>query len=134
MTTHDIGNIGMLALLLWRECRGESSLVKLIVAYSVVERVKIGGWWGHNFLDVISHPLQYSSFTAPSDPQLRKWPNDDTVWLDCLTAAQQAYTGSVANPLPGATHYHDISIDDPQWAKSAQFLGQRGRLKFYKAA
>ncbi len=42
-----------LALLVWREARGETFEAQLAVAHSVMDRVKHPGWWGTDLLSVI---------------------------------------------------------------------------------
>ncbi len=128
------GQIGLLGLLLYREARGAGSLARLAIAFTVTERTKHGGWWGTDLASVIRHPLQYSSLTAPHDPQLSVYPASDNefVWLDCLTCAMQALNGSVANPVPEADSYYDDSIAPPEWATDANLIRKIGRLNFHK--
>lgn len=129
-------DITFLALCLWREARGEVlPLARIAVAWVVMTRVKLGGWWGADVMSVLFHPEQFSSLTAEKDPQLATWPRSgDLVWEECLTIAEQVYFGGTANPVIGATHYYDVSIPAPAWAETGQFLKQIGRLRFYHAA
>lgn len=125
-------DIAFLALLLWREARGESKECKTGVAYSVLNRT-ISPSWGDTVMSVGFQHLQYSSLTYKGDPQLTTWPKDnDPSWRQCLEIAQDVLEGDVSNPIDGADSYHDISISAPSWAGQEKFVRQIGRIKFYK--
>jgi spore germination cell wall hydrolase CwlJ-like protein len=122
----------LLALTIWREARGEPMQCKLAVAYSVMNRVQRPSWWGRSLADVLGKKWQYSSLTAPGDPNLIKYPvRGDASFRECLEAADLAITQVAYNPAPGADSYHDISIDPPPWALKARFVVQLGRIRFY---
>lgn len=127
-----MADVVMLALVVWREARGENGTAKLAVAQSVLNRVKRPSWWGDSVLSVVRKKWQYSSMTDPKDVQLTTWPNPtDYSWLECLQTAYDAIGGSVPNPAPGADSYFDISIPPPKWATPDTFVTQIGRLRFY---
>jgi len=128
------------ALCIWRECRGELDTTKVAQAWSVRNRVKNPGWWGHDWVGVVLMPYQYSSFNH-NDPNATKLPTEgDPSWQDCLQIASQVFAEppSVPDPTHGATSYFDMSLDTdpPKWAmdgsnvKTVDF----GRLHFYKLA
>ena len=122
----------LLALLIWREARGESVEAKLAVAYSVLNRVARPSWWGDNLDTVIGKRWQYSSLTATGDPQLILFPRcSDPSWQESLAVARAARGGSEPNPVPGADSYYDDSITAPAWATVAAFRGKLGTLNFY---
>lgn len=122
----------LLALVLWREARGEPFQAKLAVAYSIMNRVTHPAWWGTTLSEVIAKKWQYSSMTAPSDPNLVKWPlRGDRWFMECLHAAELAQENPQANPVPGADSYHDTSIPSPNWADPQRLVGQIGHLVFY---
>ena len=125
-------DLTILALTVWREARGENYQARLGVAMSVLNRVERPKWWGKNVWDVCTKKWQYSSLTAPGDPQLVLWPTGtDKSWLECVEITREALAGKFQHPFPGADSYHDISISSLNWAKQARFCGQSGRLKFY---
>src|SRR3990172_8445425 len=93
----------MLALVGWREARGEVLPVRIAVMYSVLNRVERPAWWGRSVLEVVGKLWQYSALTAPGDPNVLEY--------------------RVANPMPGADSYHDVSIPQPGWAGAARFWG-----------
>ena len=128
---HTAARITMLALVVWREARGESPEGQLAVAYSIMRRTEVGGWWGTNIFDVVRKQWQYSSMTDPHDRQLTLWPREDAVWFRCLDAATKACFGATPNPAPGADSYFDDSIPPPAWAKPQFLVCKVGRLSFY---
>jgi cell wall hydrolase len=102
------------------------------VAYSILARVAHRSWWGRTILQVIGKRWQYSSMTAPDDPNLTKWPDDDDAsWQESLLAANAAYNAIRANPAPEADSYFDVSIAAPAWAKPEMFVNQIGHIRFY---
>uniref|UniRef100_A0A6M3KEV7 Putative cell wall hydrolase n=1 Tax=viral metagenome TaxID=1070528 RepID=A0A6M3KEV7_9ZZZZ len=121
-----------LALVVWREARGESDEGKAGVIHCVLNRVDNPKWWGRNVCQVIFKKWQFSSMTDPKDPQLTNWPDPESEsWQKCFRLAECAIFGTLENPVPEADSYHDISIPDPAWAPSSKFIGQIGRIKFY---
>lgn len=127
----------LLALCVWREARGEVYSGKLGVAWSVRNRVMTPGktWWGDDWEEVILKPWQYSAFN-PGDPNAVKFPGDpkkDPAWLECMQAAEDAYSGISADPTGGATHYYAVGTPQPAWAITAQFKAQLGNQLFYRA-
>jgi len=125
-------DVVFLALVVWREARGESIECQTAVAYSIMNRVERPSWWGKNICDVLFKKWQYSSMTAPTDPQLAKWPKTEEVsWQQCFEISKEVLSGYTENPVPGADSYFDISIPDPVWATPDKFVAQIGRIKFY---
>lgn len=128
----------LLALCIWREARGEIIPGKFAVAWSIRNRALNPDRWGSGWAGVILKPLQYSSFNA-HDPNAGKWPDaSDTSWMACLQAAQAAYAGEGEDPVLGATHYFDRSLDGalPAWATSPAMVHvvNIGNLRFYRKA
>ena len=121
-----------LALVIWREARGESYEGKAAVASSIMNRVARPSWWGNDVLSVVFKKWQYSSMTDPKDIQLTTWPQKHAPdWVECLQAASNAVDGILKNPVPGADGYYDISIPPPKWATTETFVKQIGRLRFH---
>lgn len=121
-----------LALVLWREARGEPYPVRVGVACSMMNRVARPSWWGNSVTEVLFKRWQYSSMTDPKDPQLTTWPRGtEQSWQECLQIAHLAVEGQLQNPVPGADSYFDISIPAPKWATDDLFVAQLGRIRFY---
>jgi N-acetylmuramoyl-L-alanine amidase len=126
-----INDIFYLALVTWREARGEGIEGMTAVTYSIMNRVKNPKWWGTDVTSVVTKKWQYSSMTDPNDKQLTKWPGLDPWWSAALQVAADVYDAKVPNPVPGADSYFDISIPNPKWATDDKFVKQVGRIKFY---
>ncbi len=125
-------SIVFLALTAWREASGEPALARAAVICSILNRVDRPKWWGRSVLSVVVKKWQYSAMTAPGDPNLVRWPaDDDPTWRESLALAEQAIEGHLPNPVPGADSYFDVSIAAPAWTRSARFVRQIARLKFY---
>lgn len=132
MTPQQSADLAFMALVLWREARGESLLAKVAVACSVMNRVWKPCWWGTDVASVLFKKWQYSSVTDPHDPQLTTWPRTaDQSWQECLTVADGVLAGRMLNPVKGADSYHDTSISPPKWATPESFVAQIGNLLFY---
>lgn len=134
MDAREAAELAQLALVLWREARGEPREAKAAVAWSIITRADGGGWWwGHDVLTVIAKPYQYSSMTHPQDGQLTRWPTfEDASYRECLDVAEKVLNDSEPNPIPGADSYYDISISAPSWATENTHRGDIGRLRFYQ--
>jgi spore germination cell wall hydrolase CwlJ-like protein len=126
-----INDIFFLALVTWREARGEGVACMTAVACSIMNRVNNPKWWGTDVTSVVTKKWQYSSMTDPKDRQLTTWPGLDPWWEQALTIAQTVYDAKVENPVQGADSYYDISIPPPKWADDTKFVKQVGRIKFY---
>jgi spore germination cell wall hydrolase CwlJ-like protein len=124
----------LLALCVYRESRGEGYLAQAGVAFVVLNRVKVQGWWGKTISEVIGWPYQFSSMGSPGDRQLMNWPAiADLSWKRTLEVVEDVLNGA-PDPTRGATHFYDDSIAQPEWAKTGEFKVRLGRLNFYKAA
>jgi len=124
-----------LALVAWREARGESAAARLGVMFTVLNRVAKPGWWGRDVMGVIFQRFQYSSMTDGGDPNLVQWPaSGDAIWQECLEHATMALAGTAPNPVQQADSYFDDSIVKPGWAANATFVVTLGRLNFYQVA
>jgi N-acetylmuramoyl-L-alanine amidase len=126
-----ISDIFYLALVTWREARGEGTECMTAVAHSIMNRVNNPKWWGKDVTSVVTKKWQYSSMTDPKDRQLTTWPGLDPWWSMALVIAAGVYDGTIKNPAPGADSYFDISIPNPIWATADKFVTQIGRIKFY---
>jgi spore germination cell wall hydrolase CwlJ-like protein len=121
-----------LALVVWRESRGEAHIGKVAVACSILNRVARPSWWGNTVLSVVTKKWQYSSMTDPRDRQLTTYPTDaDPTWMECMQVARDTIAGTVTNPVPTADSYYDISISPPNWATPETFVAAVGRLRFH---
>ena len=125
--------ITMIALAIYREARGEPDEGQIAVAYSIVNRAKDPlKRWPSNPIEVITQPWQYSSFTAPGDSQLVKFPKLIEA-KEYLRKAYRVYHGLVPDPTKGANHYHgDYMSPFPKWADARKKTTHIGQHIFYK--
>lgn len=137
LTTWNSYEMVLLAILVYREARGESHEAKIAVAHTVMNRVANPAWWGRDVVGVITKRWQYSSLTDPKDRQLTVWPQrHDRAFEECLTVASLVLTKVYNSPLKGIDSYYDDSLQGdarPKWAKDhpERFVGKIGRLNFY---
>ena len=105
----------VLALVIWREARGESYAGKVAVASVIRNRVnatRLPDQWD----DVIERKWQFSSMTAPGDAMLVQWPHDgDQSWLDSMNVAEGVFDGTIADNTDGSTLYANLSVCHPNW-------------------
>jgi spore germination cell wall hydrolase CwlJ-like protein len=127
-----------LALTAWKEARGGGEKEMAAVATSILNRVNKPCWWGRDIHSVVWKKWQYSSMTAPNDPQLSLQPKDtDPSWIMAKQVAANIYSGNRVVEIGNADSYYDISLDKPPnkppvWATPQNFVTQIGRLKFYE--
>jgi len=131
----------LLALTIWREARGSSTLAQVAVGYSIMNRVERPSWWGKTLDEVLGKKWQYSSLAAPGDPQLILWPrSEDPSWQEALAVARAVLAKTEPNPVPGADSYYDSSLDEvgkpPKWAATTTHIGDiaspgQNTLRFY---
>jgi N-acetylmuramoyl-L-alanine amidase len=124
--------LSLLALVMWREARGEGIKAMTAVGCSIRNRVQRPSWWGKDYIGVITKKWQYSSMAAPGDPQLILYPQStDATFEQALQAAQWVMDGTVVTNAPGADSYYDDSIPAPKWATPETFVAKIGRLNFH---
>ncbi len=138
-TLEQVYEVFLLALVIWREARGEILAAKYGVAWVVMNRTKHPGWWGGpSTVSVILKPFQFSSFNH-NDPNATRWPSPlDTSWEASLQIAADMYAGQGQDPTSGAVYYFDRSLDNnpPVWAidGSTVHTADIGNLHFYARA
>ncbi len=127
-----IQDVFMLALVIWREARGEPREGQIAVGYSIMNRVARPAWWGDSVLAVCTKKWQYSSMTDPNDRQLAKWPSEaDQQWQQAMSIARGVYDKELPNPAPGADSYFADTILPPKWAAPEKFVVKIGHHEFY---
>lgn len=128
----------LLALCVWREASGEPVEAKQAIAWSIKNRVLHPSWYGKDWADVVTKPVQYTSMVPPKgmlDPNLLRYPQPaDPSWADTLKVASDVMDGVIPDPTGGATFYFDKSMDakPPAWAKLYTHTADIGTIHFYK--
>jgi cell wall hydrolase len=104
----------IIALCEWKEGSDQPAEARNGIGWVVYNRVKMQTWWGRTPLNVVVQPWQFSSFTAPSDPNLTRWPRSgDVAWQECLASAKGIYDGAIPDPTDGAVYYYSKPLTSP---------------------
>lgn len=122
----------VLALCLWREARGQGQAGMTAVGCVVRNRVQ-----RHNssFYTECTKKWQFSSISAPGDPQLGLWPAaSDLIWGAAQILASNLIDGHVDDITNGATLYYDDSIAFPaSWNRNKVVpLGMIGKFHMFR--
>lgn len=118
---------------LWGEARGEGQTGMQAVANVIMNRVRIGGWWGATPVNVCRKPWQFSCWN-PTDPnavKLRQVDQTDANFRAALNIAARAVAGDLPDITGGATHYHAPGVN-PAWANGAILTKVIGNHRFYR--
>lgn len=128
MNAQELQRLYSLALVTWREARGEPILGKLLVAQTVENRVR-DRRWPDTYTSVITQPWQFSAFNK-NDPNALKYPDDgDPVWEDCVVVARAVI--DAPSKFTTANHYHATSVS-PNWADQSKIVNRAGNHVFYE--
>lgn len=126
-------NLGIWALTVWREARGESYNAKLAIAHVIRNRMRDQAKrWPRTPSGVCLQRLQFSCFNA-DDPNVALYPkDDDPVFLECCRAVEEAEAGGF-DASRGANHYHHLPAgQEPKWADKNKLTVVIGKGKFYR--
>jgi len=97
----------VMALTLWREARGASHAARIGIASVIRNRTTPR----KDVVAVCTQPWQFSSMTAPGDPNLIHWPaTGDPQMQDCLSIAAQTLG---PDTTAGATFYFTAPLTEP---------------------
>jgi len=122
----------ILALVLWREARGEGHNGMRAVAHVIKNRVDathLPDQWE----DIIEKKWQFSSLTAPGDATLVTWPKQpDLSFEDAMQIATAVIMGTDSDLTLGSTHYANLAICDPAWAHTMTPTVVIGHHSFFK--
>ena len=118
------------ALTMWREARGEGQDGMRAVGHVIDNRAKLHGL---SWAQVVYQRLQFSSMTAPGDPQLTTVPIvPDPQFNDAYAIADAIMAGNDEDNTDGAISYYATSIPAPYWAASMVQTVQIGKQIFFK--
>lgn len=123
--TYDDNDVQSLALVAWKEARGEHSACAAqgldpnagmqAVMNICVNRVGTPGF-AHTIHDVIYGKNQFTSMSVPSDPEFNLQPPDgDQQYSWCLTMAPSILEGSAADITSGAHYYANLKYASSGW-------------------
>lgn len=99
----------LLALVMWREARGEGPDGMRAVGHVILNRTHA---WGQTLYQAIIGRNQFSSITVLGDSQTVLWPlpNDPVFAL-----AAEVYNGTSPDPTGGALYYANESAITSEW-------------------
>jgi N-acetylmuramoyl-L-alanine amidase len=129
----------LLKLCVWREMRSVPAAWSA-VAWTVINRARARTsdgrfmWWGGSIITVITHPYQYSSMTAPGNPELKYWPTDgDAAYHAISIVVDNVLAGKEPDPTGGAVLYFSEPLTEPpqQWGAVTETFAVRG-VHFYR--
>jgi len=126
-------DVDVLARTLWGEARGEGWDGMQAVANVVINRVRIGGWYGAGVQGVCLKRWQFTCWEpAPLGNRERMLSVDtgNAAFAMALEIAALAVAGQLPDITGGATHYHNATVS-PKWASSAQVSAVVGNHTFY---
>lgn len=128
--TSDLSDLEVVAKTLDGEAGNQGEQGQRAVANVVMRRAALG-WQGERTpRGVCLHPEQFSCWLGGHDTD-RIMASDNP---SCVTIAQLALAGSLADITDGATHYYDTSISPPYWAENEIPCAKIGDLVFYNLA
>jgi len=111
--------LDVLARTIYGESRSEPIDSRAAVACVIINRAKIGGWWGETIADVCRFPWQFSCWNL-GDPNLEKLKSVTSaqpVFLECWVIAELAMAGCLKDHTGGATHYMTAARREEGWPK-----------------
>lgn len=130
-----LSEAGLLARVIWGECRGKSAEEARAIAHVVMNRAAKPCWWGHDVKSVCLAKAQFSCLN-PGDPNLPKILAGnfrDGSWATCIAEAAAAVAGESRDPTNGATSYHATAMRHyPSWAKAMTVTATIGSHVFYR--
>lgn len=105
----------LLALVIWREARGEGEDGMRAVAHVIRNRVEK---WGKSWNKIITGNAQFSSMTIRGDTQTVKWPADgDPQFESASKIASAVYSGQDDDLTHGALYYANLETETSEWFK-----------------
>lgn len=127
--------IDYMARTAWGEARGEGSKGMQAVINVIMNRVKIGGWWGATPKEVCTKKSQFSVWNK-SDPNYQKMldvDDSDKNFVVAKNLATLAYAGNLPDITNGATNYLALgSLSSvPSWTNKLKQVASVGNHTFY---
>jgi N-acetylmuramoyl-L-alanine amidase len=106
-----------LALMMWKENRAGGIAGMQSCGNVAINRTAARGM---SVYAVVYQPMQFSSMSAPHDPQLLIQPaEDDPEWEQAQSLAVKAATGNLPDITGGALSYYALSMVQPPWWASS---------------
>ena len=125
----------ILAQTIWGENRGGGYLGMQSVCNAIMNRVKIGGWWGSTVMGVCLKPYQFSCWlrSDPNFPKLESITMTDADFVMAVNIAKEAIASTLEDVTGGADSYYSLSMaTPPDWSATAKYTVTVAGQKFYK--
>lgn len=108
-------DLKLLALVMWREARGEATDGLRAVAHVIRNRVLA---WHQSWQQIIMAKNQFSSMSATGDPQLNLYPNyQSPAYAQIARIAERIYDGTDEDLTHGALYYWNPRTATSKWFK-----------------
>jgi spore germination cell wall hydrolase CwlJ-like protein len=105
--------VNLLALVTWREARGEGPDGMRAVAHVIKNRALA---WKKDIVQIITDRLQFSSMTTPGDSQLIAWPQENDQRFEmALQIAEKVFDGEDVDNTGGALYYANLKTATSGW-------------------
>ena len=113
--TFDLDDIDNLALVTWKEARGEGLTGCRAVMHVIVNRVGTVGF-APTLHAVIYGKNQFTSMSVSSDPEFNLQPKpDDAIYAELITLAKQVLAGLDEDITNGAHYYANLKNTTSGW-------------------
>jgi len=117
------------------EASGEGSAGMRGVAWVIGNRLR-SGRYGSTVAGVCLALYQFSCWNSDKADRrnllrVAVMDDHDPVLTDAADAVHEAIASATADPIDGATLYHDVSVS-PWWVPKVTFVCQIGNLLFYR--
>ena len=126
----------MLALTVWRETSNTPRAWRMVI-WVILNRARIGGWWGHDIVSVVTKKWQFTSMSGTGDANLTRWPVDGEAVFAAIAREVDALTDGTVPVQTDATYYFSLPLTSPPPAWGPVELvegGDLGTVKFYRPA
>lgn len=129
-----IFDLEIAARTVWCEARGEASLGRMAVAWTLINRLRAHKWYsGQTLAETCLKASQYSCWNTNDSNRIAvaKCTDQDPILIECRSDVQSAFDGNSIDPSHGATHYYNPSIVQPSWAKGLTPIVSIGNHTFF---
>ena len=118
--------LGCLAMNIYHEGRGESSMGRAAIAAVTMNRVR-SKRYPDTVCEVVWQPQQFSwTRIAPHHFIIK----DHKAWEESLVVASLFLQGAQIAEIGNATHYHSVNVQ-PSWSESSRLIALVGNHYFY---
>ena len=106
-------NRTLLALVIWREARGEGLEGMRACAHVIANRVRE---WHKDYSKIITDRNQFTSISVPSDAQTVLWPvRPNSMFEAAMDIASKVYDETDMDITQGALYYANLKVANSPW-------------------